>query len=73
MVGAVGLTNKYLKLGVALVAVLINTIDDFDYQGKTVILRVDINSPLDPETKKIVNENRMIRASLPTGLNKGPK
>jgi len=54
---------------------LINTIDDFDYQGKTVILRVDINSPLDPETKKIVNENR-IDKSVPTLqglLNKGAK
>ncbi|NMB45392.1 MAG: phosphoglycerate kinase [Firmicutes bacterium] len=43
----------------------INTIDDFDYQGKTVILRVDINSPLDPVTKKIVNDNR-INKSIPT-------
>jgi len=41
------------------------TLDDFDYQGKTVILRVDINSPIDPKTKKIVNENR-INKSLPT-------
>ncbi|NMB26236.1 MAG: phosphoglycerate kinase, partial [Firmicutes bacterium] len=44
---------------------LINTIDDFDYRGKTVILRVDINSPLDPVTKKIVNENRLDK-SIPT-------
>lgn len=43
----------------------INTIDDFDYQDKTVILRLDINSPLDPDTKKIVNENR-IDKSIPT-------
>ena len=41
------------------------TLDDFDYQGKTVLLRVDINSPVDPQTKKIVNENRINR-SLPT-------
>jgi len=40
-------------------------LDDFDYRGKTVILRVDINSPIDPKTKKIVNENR-INKSLPT-------
>ncbi len=54
---------------------LINTIDDFDYQGKTVILRVDINSPLDPVTKKIVNENRLDK-SIPTLrdlLDKGAK
>ncbi len=43
----------------------IHTIDDFDYSGKTVILRVDINSPIDPETKKIVNTNR-IDKSIPT-------
>jgi len=43
----------------------IRSIEEFDYQGKTVILRVDINSPLDPDTKRIVNENR-INMSLPT-------
>ena len=40
-------------------------LDRFDYDGKTVLLRVDINSPIDPRTKRIVNENR-IRKSLPT-------
>ncbi len=29
-----------------------NRMDDFDYRGKTVLLRVDINSPIDPKTKK---------------------
>ena len=43
----------------------INTIDEFDYKCKTVLLRVDINSPIDPVTKKIVNENRIIK-SIPT-------
>lgn len=43
----------------------IKPIDTFDYSGKTVILRVDINSPIDPVTKKIVNENR-IKKSIPT-------
>lgn len=43
----------------------IRTIDEFDYRDKTVLLRVDINSPLDPVTKKIVNENR-IKKSIPT-------
>ncbi|PNT93271.1 phosphoglycerate kinase [Clostridium thermosuccinogenes] len=38
---------------------------DFNYSGKTVLLRVDINSPLDPVTKRIVNTNR-IDMSLPT-------
>ena len=40
-------------------------IDDFDYSSKRVLLRVDINSPIDPDTKLIVNENR-IQKSLPT-------
>jgi phosphoglycerate kinase len=41
------------------------TLDDFDYRGKTVLLRVDINSPIDPKTRKIANENRIVQ-SLPT-------
>lgn len=43
----------------------IRTIDEFQYKGKTVLLRVDINSPVDPVTKKIVSENR-IKKSIPT-------
>lgn len=46
-------------------ATLMNRIDDFDIKGKTVLLRVDINSPIDPATKRIVNDNR-IRESVPT-------
>jgi len=41
------------------------TLDDFDYRGKTVLLRVDINSPIDPKTKRITNDNRIVQ-SLPT-------
>lgn len=40
-------------------------LEEFDYNGRTVILRVDINSPIDPHTKLIVNENRL-NMSLPT-------
>jgi len=43
----------------------IQSMDKFYFNDKTVILRVDINSPLDPNTKKIVSENR-IKKSLPT-------
>lgn len=43
----------------------IHAIEEFEYHRKTVLLRVDINSPIDPKTKKIVNENR-INMSLPT-------
>lgn len=39
--------------------------NDLDVAGKRVLLRVDINSPVDPETKRIVNEAR-IDKSLPT-------
>ncbi len=40
-------------------------LDRFDYAGQTVLLRVDINSPIDPVTKRITDDTR-IRASLPT-------
>ena len=43
----------------------IRSMDEFNYKGKTVILRVDVNSPIDPVTKKIVSENR-IKKSIPT-------
>ncbi|MDW8033598.1 MAG: phosphoglycerate kinase [Nitrososphaerota archaeon] len=36
-----------------------NTLDDFDFNGKTVILRVDINSPLDPQTLEIIDDSRI--------------
>lgn len=38
---------------------------DLDVAGKFVLLRVDVNSPLDPVTKRIVNETRIER-SVPT-------
>jgi phosphoglycerate kinase len=38
---------------------------EMDLSRKKVLLRLDINSPIDPRTKKIVNDNR-IRKSLPT-------
>ncbi len=41
------------------------TLDDVDVAGKRVLLRVDINSPVDPDTKKLADDNRMVR-SLPT-------
>ena len=64
---AVGKTNEYLGMGkwIAEVTTKMHSLEDFDYCGKTVILRVDINSPIDPQTKRIVNENR-INMSLPT-------
>ena len=36
-----------------------NTIDDFDVSGKTVLIRVDINSPVDPNSGIILDDTRM--------------
>lgn len=44
---------------------LFNTLDDFDFQNKTVLLRVDINCPLTKETLDIEDDNR-IRQIIPT-------
>ena len=43
----------------------IPSIDDGDFAGKRVLLRVDINSPIDRESGRIVNDNR-IQKSVPT-------
>jgi len=42
-----------------------NTLDDFELEGKTVILRVDFNMPLDKETLEILDTTRIERV-LPT-------
>ncbi len=41
------------------------SMEEFEVRGRKVLLRLDINSPLDPETKRIVDTNR-IDKSLPT-------
>ncbi len=41
------------------------TLDDVEVSGKTVFLRADINSPLDPKTKRILDATR-IQAIIPT-------
>ena len=35
------------------------TMDDFDFEGKTALIRVDFNSPIDLETKEIINDTRI--------------
>ncbi|MEM2607970.1 MAG: phosphoglycerate kinase, partial [Thermoproteota archaeon] len=40
-------------------ALKFKTLDDFDFNNKTVILRVDINSPLDPQTLEIIDDSRI--------------
>jgi phosphoglycerate kinase len=42
-----------------------NTLDDFDFENKTVLLRVDFNMPLDKKTLEIMDDTR-IRLALPT-------
>ena len=41
------------------------TLDDVNVEGKTVLVRVDINSPLDPATRAFLDDTR-IQAILPT-------
>lgn len=41
------------------------TMDDFDFSGKTVFLRVDINSPINPTTGEVMGYSRF-NAHLPT-------
>ena len=43
----------------------ISSIDEGEFSGKRVLLRVDINSPIDRSTGRIVNDNR-IQKSIPT-------
>lgn len=43
----------------------IKGMNEFDYREKTVLLRLDINSTIHPDTKKIISENR-INMSIPT-------
>jgi phosphoglycerate kinase len=45
--------------------VTIAALDDLDVQGRVVLLRVDINSPIDRTTGKITDDNRL-NMSLPT-------
>lgn len=35
------------------------TLDDVEVKGKTVFLRVDVNSPLDPNSKRILDDSRI--------------
>jgi len=41
------------------------TLDDFDLKGKTILARFDMNSPLDPKTRKPIDITR-IEKSIPT-------
>ena len=41
------------------------TLDDFDFGGKTVLLRLDLNSPIHPVTNEIMSDTRF-KSHLPT-------
>jgi len=41
------------------------TLDDFELRDKRVLLRLDINVPMDPSTKQILDDTR-IGATKPT-------
>jgi len=52
------------------------TIDDLDLKNKTVLVRVDFNSPLDPKTKQIINDKRIrahAEATISELVKKGAK
>lgn len=36
------------------------SLDDFNFDGKTVLLRLDLNSPLDPDTKEFLDDRRFL-------------
>jgi phosphoglycerate kinase len=48
---------------------------ELDFKGKTVLFRPDLNSPIDPATKRIVNANRIEKTILSLNylLGKGAK
>ena len=43
------------------------TMDDYNFKDKTTLVRVDFNSPVDPETKKLLDDTR-IRAHAETTI-----
>lgn len=45
----------------------ISTMEDSDFKGKTVLVRVDFNSPVDPQTKRVLDDTR-IRAHAETTI-----
>ena len=43
------------------------TIEDYNFKDKTTLVRVDLNSPIDPKTKKLLDDTR-IRAHAETTI-----
>ena len=38
----------------------IRTLDDFDFTGKTTLVRIDINTPINPKTGELIGERRFL-------------
>ena len=51
----------------------IRTLDDFDTNGKTVLLRVDMNVPIDPKTKQITGSKRIEDVAITVNALNGAK
>ena len=53
----------------------VNSIDDFEVENKTVLVRIDINSPVDPTTGTILDDTRerLHSETLKELSNKGAK
>ena len=51
----------------------IRTLDDFDIKGKTVLLRVDMNVPIDPKTKQITGSKRIEDVAITVNALNGSK
>ena len=51
----------------------IRTLDDFDIKGKTVLLRVDMNVPIDPKTKLITGSKRIEDVAITVNALNGAK
>ena len=41
------------------------TLEDFDLRGRTVLYRVDVNSPLEPSTGRLLDDGRL-KGIIPT-------
>ena len=51
----------------------IRTLDDFDINGKTILLRVDMNVPIDPKTKQITGSKRIEDVAITVNALNGAK
>lgn len=40
------------------------TLDDFDFRNKTVLTRVDLNCPIDPQTKEFLDDRRIRKHAI---------